>query len=197
MRTKLVEETFWYGYLFSLIVLSWLTNKFESVAWMQFSALFFAFFALYVLLVLSGGRCHWRAIKRARWVIITLLLGITWLALQMVVPSSLQPPQMISPELVPPPWFAPELVISIVPEKTRWLLTSHVFIVCLFLMTIGLLDTRLRLKQLLVVLMLTGALHAFIGINALYANIFLVDVQQLDGHFHMARSSPAASSPRK
>ena len=154
---------------------------------MQFSALFFAFFALYVLLVLSGGRCHWRAIKRARWVIITLLLGITWLALQMVVPSSLQPPQMISPELVPPPWFAPELVISIVPEKTRWLLTSHVFIVCLFLMTIGLLDTRLRLKQLLVVLMLTGALHAFIGINALYANIFLVDVQQLDGHFHMAR----------
>ncbi|MEM7357717.1 MAG: O-antigen ligase family protein [Pseudomonadota bacterium] len=187
MHSKLVEETFWYGYLLSLIVLSWLTNKYESVAWMQFSALFFAFFALYVLTVLSGGRCHWRAIERARWVIAAMVLSVIWLGLQMLIPTHHQPLQAATSVLAAPTWFTPESVISITPEKTRWLLTSHIFVICLFLMSIGLLDTRLRLKQLLVVLMLIGALHAFIGINALYANIFLVDVQQLDGHFHMAR----------
>lgn len=187
MQSKLLEGFFWYGYLVSLIALSWLTQRYDTAGWMQFSAAFYTFFGLYLLSLLGGMRCHWRALQKARWVIAMLTLSLVWLALQMVLPAAPDPVGDMPGSTLAPTWFDPVSVISVVPDKTRWLLASSVLVFCVFLFSLALIDSRTRLKQLLVLLMLIGSLHALIGINAMYSNIYLVDVKQLDGHFRMAR----------
>ncbi|MFT6006327.1 MAG: hypothetical protein ACI9SX_001301 [Pseudoalteromonas tetraodonis] len=74
-----------------------------------------------------------------------------------------------------------------VPELTKWMFLSSIFELVLFLIALCLIDTRLRLKQLLVLLMLVGLVHCTIAIVAKFGNLYLVDVKQLDGHFDAAR----------
>jgi len=86
-----------------------------------------------------------------------------------------------------PAWFSPDSYLSITPAKTRWLFNSELMIFTIFCLSISLLRTRRRLKQLLWLILAVGLIHSIIAISAKYSATFLVDIKQLDGHFNSAR----------
>lgn len=134
-----------------------------------------------------GARCHWQALKNSKFVLICLILIILWLLLQTMISTkesvlSLQLYQSITPF-----WFKPTYLLSIKPDKTLWLMFSNIFILVWFVMSLSLLDSRNRVKQLLIVLLLVGSFHALAGISAMYSGVHLIDIKQLDGHYTAAR----------
>lgn len=187
VKARTTEAIFWWGYLISLFIMSWLTQRFDTKGWLLFSSAFYTFFAFFVLSVALGLRCHWLALEKARWLIVCFLASLLWLLLQIVIPDNYQAIAGGLGAEASPEWFSPFSVLSVAPEKTRWLLLSNSLVFSWFLMSLALLDSRRRIKQFLTVLLLIGSLHAFVGIFAMYADIYLVDRTQLDGHFKLAR----------
>ena len=111
------------------------------------------------------------------------------LLLQMTLPINSDVALLSGPSSssIAPQWFAPAGLWSIVPEKTRWLFNSELLIFSTFVLSIALVCSRRRLKQLLTVILIVGVTHSLVGVFAKYGGLTLVDIMQLDGHFTAAR----------
>ena len=187
LSSKVIENVFWYAYLVCIIVMSFLNQKYDSEVWLTFSVIFYFFSGCYCLTVIFGARCHWQALKSSKFVLICLLLTILWLWLQTMISTKESILSLPLYQPITPAWFKPIYFLSINPDKTLWLMFSSIFILVWFLMSLSLLDSRNRVKQLLIVLLLVGSFHALVGISAMYSGVHLIDIKQLDGHYTAAR----------
>lgn len=186
-RWGVVEELFWYGYLVLFITLSFNSARIDSLAWLGFLAVFYAFLATYLMAILIGMRFHLRALANARMILIFSFSTVIWLLIQIAAPGELMERGVGVDVSQIPAWFSPDTRMSITPEKTLWLLMSELFVFSWFVLSLCLIDRRHRLKQLLSVFALVGLIHAAMGIFAYLNELHLVDVKQLDGHYQIAR----------
>lgn len=187
---RLLDQIIWFAFLALLIAISFVNEVFSSKSWLLIAGAVYFLSALTALNTFIGGRCNWLALDKSKLALFVLLLMAMLLVAQMVVflPSNTNWLLKIDQSQLPPGWYAPIGKWSVVPEKTRWLLTSELMIFFGFCLSIALLSTRQRLKQLLFVLMMVGLFHAVIGISAKFGSLHLVDTKQLDGHFDAARA---------
>jgi len=185
-QSRLVESLFWYIYILFFIACSFITHRIDDQYWLYFSSAFFAYTGVLAAFIFIGGRYNRHALQQAKWVIFCILGFIVLLLLQATIPMEYRfaskPWASDAPN-----WFAPDTVISVVPEKTAWLILSNILVFCGFLVSLMLIDSRSRVKQLLFGVILAGSIHAIVGIYAYFTEIHLVDVKQLDGHFRTAR----------
>ncbi len=187
---SLLDHVIWFAYLALLIVISFVNEVFSSKSWLLLASAVYFLSALTALNTFIGGRCNWLALDKSKPALFVLLLMVVLLVAQMYVPLSSNTDWLLKIERsqFTPNWYAPLARWSVVPEKTRWLLSSELMIFFAFCLSIALLSTRQRLKQLLFVLMLVGLLHGLIAIFAKFGSLHLVDTKQLDGHFDAARA---------
>jgi len=197
--TKLVDSLFWYGFLVCVLLCSFITQSYQTITWLWFSVLFYSFVAMYCVSLIWHGQYNQRAIKAAWPLLFLWLMGIVWLFIQTrCMPGFVLDLPALgamgvkglggSDVLVKPGWLESSCTFSMTPLKTWWLLLENVFILIWLLVTLSLVRTRKRLKQLLSCLLLVIAVHATAGIIAKYTNTLLVDKSTLDGHFFVARA---------
>jgi len=184
---RILASSCWYGYLIFLVLISFLTHRYDSASWLYLSAGLYLLLGIYGCTVLFGARCNWFALKSARWVIFCLFINLLWLFLQISLPVENYLDSIIGVTQSVPHWFDPDSYLSVVPDKTRWLLFTNILVFAWFVFTLALLDSRQRIRQLLWTLLAVGTLHASIAIYAMQSGVFLADVTQLDGHFQIAR----------
>ncbi len=188
----ILDAFIWYSYLLILIAVSFLNGFYSSKIWLFVSACIYCLCVLCAFSAINGGRCNWRGLIAAKYMLVLLAAMLVLLLLQMAIPISYPMEHLLFSNSLfdgtPPEWFQPNARWSIVPHKTRWLFTSEILIFSIFTLSIVLLVSRRRLKQLLFVFLLVGLTHALIGIFAKYGQLSLVDTKQLDGHFSAARA---------
>jgi O-antigen ligase len=177
----------WYAYLLYLILISFLTHRYNTASWLYLSAGFYLLISVYGLTVLFGARCNWLALKEARTIIFCVFASVVWLFIQTLVPIDNELDSILGMTQTVPPWFDPSSYLSVVPDKTRWLLFTNIFAFAWFVFTLSLLDSRRRVQQLLWTLLAIGALQAGIAIFVMHSGMFLTDIIPLDGHFQVAR----------
>lgn len=182
-----VNSVLWYVYLALLVWISFISEPYQSAQWMVFSSAFYAFLGGYCLLIAYGGRYNYQALICSRFAIAFLLGAAAWLFLQIQLPIQNGFISHLFGDDYYPLWFQPDTRLTIVPGLTRWLLMSDILVLALFVVSISMINSRQRLKQLLIVMLAVGLIHAMSGIAAKYAGIYLVDKSQLDGHFDAAR----------
>lgn len=181
----------WYAYLFLLVVISFLNDYYSSQAWLLLSAFIYVLCGLCVCSAINGGLCNWRGLNQAKYVIIILCAMLLLLWLQITLPRSqysdllLLDNPLFNGEV--PMWFEPPGRWSIVPNKTRWLLNSEALVFSILVLSIALLSSHRRLKQLLYVVLFVGLFHSMVGIFTKYVGIILVEVEQLDGSYSATR----------
>jgi hypothetical protein len=204
----ILDTLIWYAYLMLLIAVSFVNDYYSSQTWLLLSAGIYVICGLCVFSAINGGRCNWVGLKRVKLVLLIMFAMLLLLLLQMTLPISRHSDLAlhsgfalhsglallsgasssgITPEWYAPEWFAPAGRWSIVPEKTRWLFNSELLIFSTFVLSIALVCSRRRLKQLLTVVLIVGVIHSLVGIFAKYGGLTLVDIKQLDGHFTAAR----------
>jgi len=188
----LLDQFIWFAYLVLLIVISFVNEVFSSHSWLLVASAVYFLSALTALNVLIGGRCNWLGLDKSKPALVILLLMVILLALQITVSVPNNTDWLLGidrhKDEFLPDWYAPLGRWSVVPDKTRWLLHSELMVFFGFCLSLALVSTRQRLKQLLFVLMLVGLIHSSIGILAKYGSLHLVDIKQLDGHFNAARA---------
>ena len=188
---SLLDSMIWYVYLLVLIAVSFVNDFYSSRVWLVISGCVYVLCALCVLSAMNGGRCNWQGLADAKYAIVVLSAMVLLLGLQMVVPLERHAEILLLGDSLfsqpSPAWFEPHGSWSIVPEKTRWLFNSELFIFSTFVLSLALICSRRRIKQLLVVLLIVGFTHSVIGIVAKYSELILADSKQLDGHFSAAR----------
>jgi O-antigen ligase len=131
------------------------------------------------------------ALRSAKPLLIMLAISLFWLYLQSIVPyKGALYEWMLGQnfQIEAPQWYRPDPVWSVVPELTMDLFWSELTLFLACVLTISLVNSRQRLKQLLVVIFIVGLLHACVGIFAKYGSLLLVDREQMDGHFSAARA---------
>jgi hypothetical protein len=200
-RLPILDAFIWYAYLMLLIAASFVNDYYRSQTWLLLSSCIYAISGLCVFSAINGGRCNWAGLKLAKRALLVIAAMLLLLLLQMTLPtgqhaeltllsgasSSAITPQRFTSEGFAPEWFAPSELLSIVPEKTRWLFNSELLVFSSFALSIALVSSRRRLKQLLTVILIVGVFHSLVGIIAKYGGLTLVDIMQLDGHFTAAR----------
>ena len=177
----------WYAYLIFLVLISFLVHRYDTASWLYLSTGFYLLISVYGLTVLFGSRCNWLALKKAWVIICCLFVSLVWLFLQTCIPVENALNSTLGITQSAPPWFAPSRHLSVVPDKTRWLLFTNIFTFAWFVFTLALLNNRRRVRQLLWTLLAIGTTHAGIAIFAMQSGLFLTDIAQLDGHFQVAR----------
>ncbi len=187
---SLLDQIIWFAFLALLVVISFVNEVFSSKSWLLIACAVYFLSALTAVNIFVGGRCNWLALNKSKPALLVLLLMVLLLVAQIYVslPSNTDWLLKIDRSQFTPDWYAPMAKWSVVPEKTRWLLASELMIFFGFCLSIALLSTRRRLKQLLFVLMLVGLFHALIAMMAKFGSLHLVDTKQLDGHFDAARA---------
>lgn len=182
-----VEHLLWAIYLLFLVGLSFLSFRYESRSWVYFAGLFYLYCSVYLLVLLAGVNFNRKALYVARVPVILLLLMLLWVITQALlpIPNKLYTSLFISGTV--PSWFDPRLTFSTVPKITHWLFFTNLFVLFWFVLTLAVITTRQRVKQLLVTIILIGLFHALIGLYAKFGNLILVDQQAVDGHFNVAR----------
>lgn len=184
------DALFWWAYLLGLVAISFISGTVNMVIWQWFAVALYCLVAVYLLAAACGiASINIRALVNARMVCACLAATLVWLLLQRLLPDS--EVRLLSAAIVDrdpaPDWFTPRVVISIAPQKTQWLINSTALVFTWFCLTLSLLRTRQQLKQLMLVLALIGVAHALMAIGALKSGLFLVDKEQVDGHFSVAR----------
>ena len=154
---------------------------------MQFASIYYLFCGLYLLSLALGCRYNQRGLKRAVPALIVLGCGLLWLLLQLVLPFQAHLPESIFDLSDASDWYQPSGSLTIVPARTRWLIAANLFALSWLLLSIAIVRNRRRIKQLLIALIVIGAIHGLVGIFAKYAGVYLVDKEQLDGHWTAAR----------
>ena len=195
---KLIETLFWWAFLCLLAYSGFIQPVYASQSWLQFSAILYSFSGLYLCYVLMGGSPNIQAFEAAKWSIILLVLALFWLGIQIIWPFQVEASSQFifdlqlgaaseAERLQIPAWFSPDLTWSLVPSETQSLLMSRLMCLIVFCLTLLLCDSRVRVRQVLIVILLVGLVHAFSGIFAKYMNLLLVERKQVDGHFSAAR----------
>ena len=198
-RFKLLESAIWLVFLLLFAATSFVIGGYAERSWLFFSACFYLWFCCALTLIAFGGRCNWHAIKSARWVIGFMALSLVWLLLPTFVPyehalydvfygvfyDAFQNTAANNGAALS--WLKLEHSWAVAPDRLRWLLMSELLFFCLFLSTLAMVDRRSRLKQLLVLFVVLGVIHALIGLFGQIAGILFVDAREVDGHFSVAR----------
>ena len=184
---RLLEPLIWGVFLVLLICISFQTEHYSSSSWLLPSAVLFGLAGFYLVVVILGGHCAVNSIVHAKWVIAIMASAAVWLFLQWQLPVKNTFYSEVFGAAIPVTWFQPEYRLSIVPERTKWLFLSAVFELTLFCLSLCLVGTRSRVKQILWVLLVIGGLHAAIAVVAKYGGFHLTDLRQLDGHYTAAR----------
>lgn len=178
---------FWYLYLLLLFVSTFITNQYGSASWQWFTSIFFVFCAFYFIVVASLNlTCNFCFFKRARVFLVIFTMILVWLFLQTIIACDLGL-GFRSKQLLHPDWFSPNAVISVVPHKTRLLIASEFLVFTVFIMTMILVDSRSRLRQLLLLVLFVGILHSIMALAAKFSGVFYVDPSALDGHYNVVR----------
>jgi len=186
----IIDSVTWYGFLGLLVTVSFLDHQFASGSWLLVVSGLCGLLALHSISVAFHGRCNVAALVSAKVNCLLIFAILILLCLQLFVPYStalhqdfVQDPQNASALL----WFAPQTAWSVVPVRTQWLLLSEIAMFLAYLSTLCLVSTRFRLKQVLIVILCVGLVHAVVGSFTKFAGLSLVDLQELDGHFSAAR----------
>lgn len=184
-----IDAMHWYAYLCLLVWAGFSARAFDTTAWLNFSVVLYLLCASISLRTAFGGRANLVSLYKARVLLLIFCLVLLILFLQTVLPIStfLHDLLLLDEHNAPPPWFSARSTWSVVPAETRWLLLSELMMFAVLVVSIVLIDSRRRTKQLLFILMLMGLVHASAGIVAKYAGFYLVDKAHLDGHFSAAR----------
>ncbi len=185
-----LDSFIWYAFLGLLVLVSFLDHQFASSKWALLISAFLGLSALHCLSVAFGGRANLAALSSAKVACLLLFATILLLGLQLFLPYStaLHDAFILEPQKAPTlAWFTPSMVWSVVPNQTEWLFLKEIAMLTVFTTTLSLVSTRLRVKQLFVVILCVGLLHALVGSLAKFAGLSLVDLKQLDGHFSAAR----------
>lgn len=122
---SLLDHVIWFAYLALLIVISFVNEVFSSKSWLLLASAVYFLSALTALNTFIGGRCNWLALDKSKPVLFVLLLMVVLLVAQMYVPLSSNTDWLLKIERsqFTPNWYAPLARWSVVPEKTRWLLS--------------------------------------------------------------------------
>jgi len=182
-----LDYFFWYGYLALLILISFLSDSYKSDYWLIMSTVIYGYAAAYLAFRVSYKRINFSTVRNAKGAIILLLLMLLWLSLQLVLPWQSSFGDYVLGQGYRPAWLQSTSLLSVVPERTKWLLLRDLMVFTLFLISLSLLDQRRRVKELIWVLLAVGCVHALLGIFAKYSGIYFVDKVSLDGHFDAAR----------
>ena len=189
---RMLDALIWYGYLCILLVISFVNDFYSSRVWLLVSAATYLLSGLLAVSMMNGGRFNWVGLAHAKYAVVILCAMLLLLVLQIFIPMERHTDILLFNNLLfdgpAPSWFEPHSVWSIVPDKTRWLLNSEVLVFTLFSLSVALVCSRQRLKQLLLILLFVGLTHSLVGVFAKYGGIALVETKQLDGHFSAARA---------
>lgn len=182
-----VRNSFWYGYLIILIAASFINGGYNSKYWLLFSAVLYAFIA--GLLVFGSGLNVFKLnrLLTNKYPVLLLLMALSWLILQLVLPMQSSFNDYLFGADYRPSWLVLNTSLSLTPERTKWLLLSNIMTFSLFVLSLCLLDSRRRVKELVFVIFMVGIVHATLGIFAKFSGLFFVDKVSLDGHFDAAR----------
>ncbi len=177
----------WIIYLLLVPATSFLQGNTFGSAWYVAAAMIYVLASAQLLLV-AHSRVVWsgRGWHSSISVMVVLGLSLVWLFLQLVIPYENAATKLLIDGSTPV-WFNPNPMWTVVPGQTLELFQIELLMVVSFALTVSLVATRRRLKQLLAVLVLVLLSHALIGIAAKYFNFYLVELKQLDGHFSVAR----------
>ncbi len=181
------EKLVWVSFLALLLILSFTSASYQSEVWMRLSLALYIISVAYLLLILAGLPCNISALRRGGGVILVMVAALIWLYAQTVIPFDHQVRASLSAYANTPAWFDPGNLISVDPLRSHWLLYGNLTVFSIMLLSVSMIRNRSRLKQMLYLLMLAGAIHAISGVSAKYAGVYLVDRLQLDGHWSAAR----------
>jgi len=188
---KLFDVAIWLSFIALFVAASFVTGGYSEAQWLLYSAVYYGWFGFFLLLMLLKGRYVKRSLVSAKWLTILFLISLFWLALPLYMPvnhylNDLLPSAKLS--IYPKPdWFSPSSLWSVNPERTRSLVLSELMMLCVFVATLVLIDSRKRVKQILYIFLLVGVMHALIGIFGVFTNVLFVDVKEIDGHYSAAR----------
>lgn len=185
--TTLFDSILWIAFICLVVSISFTTKGYDSLHWLINSAALFTLALLFLLRAGNHASYVGRVLHHARWVLLIFLLSSLWLLVQWKLPFSNPFFSEFFQVANAPRWFQPAKHLSIVAEQTRWQFLASIFELTLLSLTLVMVHNRARIKQLLWVLMLIGAGHATLALSAKFGGFYLVDVQQLDGHFNEAR----------
>lgn len=187
----MLDAVVWYGFLILMCAASFLSGGYVGKDWLYFSACFYFWFSVAVTHTAFGGRFNRSAVSSAGPVILLLGASLIWLLLPLLfeydhalyrtfnIDGGDQANQL--------GWLKLHRDWSVAPDRTRWLFMSEFLFFCMFLSALALIDKRERLKQLFMVFIAVGAVHAMVGLIGQAAGILFVDPKQVDGHFSVAR----------
>lgn len=187
-RIGYIDKLHWLVYLALVTSVSFLNSPYLSESWLTYSIFFYGFISSYSVSVILGARCNAAALHNARYAIALCFISLLWLWLQSILPINNYLSERVFADTKGLGWFDPVSTWSATPDKTRWLLLGNLAVVSLFVASLCLIDSRRRVKQLLVLFLLVGSVHALIGVTAKYANVHLVALSQIDGHYDAARA---------
>ena len=184
---SLAERFCWYLFLLWLLLASLASAQFNGVSWMLLSCVLYSLSSLYLVSIMFGSAYNIKALKRNRLIILIAALSLLWLYLQTVLPISNRLSQTMNFSADSGAWLQPSSRVSIDPSRTLWLLYSYLPAFVCMLLSCSMLNSRTRVKQLLYLFTLLFLLHVTAGIYAKYAGFYLIDKDQLDGHWSAAR----------
>jgi len=182
-----LDTIVWYFFLVIVASVSFFEQGFASRNWLLASAGIFCLLALHLFSIVFGVRHNQSGLKASKVASFILVSSLLLLSLQLIMPYTTAIHELRLSNELAPAWYQPATVWSIVPQETQWLLLSEVVMFVVFLLTISLLTNRRRVKQLLVVFVCVGFIHAIVGCLAKFTSLSLVDLKQIDGHYSAAR----------
>lgn len=188
----IINHLAWCLFLMLLIYVSFNQGIYGSEQWYLVSSGVFLLSALVVTNAFQARRINVAALKNAKPLLIILAISLLWLYLQSIVPYQGALYEWLleaqGTQIPAPMWYQPDQVWSVVPELTMNLFWSELTMFLGCTLTIGLVNSRRRLKQLLLLILIIGLVHASVGIFAKYSSLLLVERAQIDGHFSAARA---------
>ena len=185
--TTYVRQLFWYAYLLMLAFISFANTPINSTLWVTIYAFLFLYAGLYCGFISFFDRTRFKGIHASRFALFWLVLMLLWMCLQQVIEGDSYLKELVFDHSISADWFRYKGLLSVAPERASWVILGNTAVVTLFVLTLLLLDTRRRVRELMWLLLFVGLIHASIDIFAKYAGLYFVDKVALDGHFRAAR----------
>lgn len=186
-----LDSLLWCAYLLLLVCVSFWLDSLASEEGVVIASGVFALLTLHCVSVILGGAYNHAGLLAARFALLIIFGSLALLFLQVIVPYStaLHDALLSGSSAVgeAPRWYQPDVVWSVAPQQTAHLILAEALMVTVFLLTVSMVYTRSRVKQLLLLFLCVGLFHAVVGIAAKFSGLSFVDLQQVDGHFNVAR----------
>jgi len=185
--TGIVDNAFWYVYLAMIFCLSFIGGNSYSYRWLFFILFLSAYCSLYYCFSFINPKLTFLALRKAWLPVLLFFLMLLWLALQLLLPVESNFNHYLFGTSSDTYWLDLSPSWSVTPQATALLLFYNVMVFLLFTVTLSLINTRQRVKELIYLVFLVGLIHILLGVWAKYGNFHLVDKASLDGHFDAAR----------